>query len=172
MHIRPSQALLLLKQYSVPSVTDLTGLGLALSKCLEVAGERTDVFLDSLNPLLAALRVDYLLNFLQSTAARVKAKGGRFYASVGLGIDKSDMTKLEEASDCVIETQVQDTKNGQRRRMRIKKLRGQSYDDKWTHYSGRLEKGNRISVQKQARISVDLVFFGAVFTRSSHYKSR
>jgi KaiC/GvpD/RAD55 family RecA-like ATPase len=129
------------EQYSVPSVTDLTGLGLTLSKCLEAAGEGTDVFLDSLNPMLAALRVDYLLNFLQSTAARVKANGGRFYVSVGLGIDKSDMTKLEEASDCVIETQVQDIKNGQRRRMRIKKLRGHPYDDKWTRFRVDSEKG-------------------------------
>jgi len=129
------------EEYNVSSLTDLTALGLTISRCMGVAGERTDVFLDSLNPLLAALRVDYLLNFLQAMAARVKANGGRFYVSVGLGIEKSDITKLEEASDCVIETQLQDEKHGQSRRMRIKKLRGQSYIDKWTRFRVERKKG-------------------------------
>jgi len=129
------------EEYNVSSLTDLTALGLTISRCMGVAGERTDVFLDSLNPLLAALRVDYLLNFLQAMAARVKANGGRFYVSVGLGIEKSDITKLEEASDCVIETQLQDEKHGQSRRMRIKKLRGQSYNDKWTRFRVERKKG-------------------------------
>jgi len=129
------------EEYSVPSLTDLTALGLTISRCMGVTGEQTDVFLDSLNPLLAALRVDYLLNFLQAMAARVKANGGRFYVSVGLGIEKSDITKLEEASDCVIETQLQDEKHGQSRRMRIKKLRGQSYIDKWTRFRVERKKG-------------------------------
>jgi KaiC/GvpD/RAD55 family RecA-like ATPase len=130
------------EEYSLSSQTDLTSLGLLMSKCLEMTGRRTDVFLDSLNPMLAALRGEYLLNFLQSVAAKIKANEGRFYVTVGLGIEKSDMTKLEEASDCVIETQLQETRGGQRRRLRVKKLRGKSYSDKWVRF--RVETGKGI----------------------------
>jgi KaiC/GvpD/RAD55 family RecA-like ATPase len=130
-------------EYSVVSHTDLTSLGLNISKCLELAGADADVYLDSLNPLIAALRIDYLINFLQSVAAKVKANNGKLCVTIGSGgIEKSDMTKLEEASDCVIETQLQETSKGQRRRLRIKKLRDKPYVDRWTRF--RVEEGKGI----------------------------
>ena len=129
------------EKYSVSSHTDLTGLGLGISKCLEQLGPNTDVYVDSIMPLLAALRVDYLLNFLQSIAAKVKANEGRLYAAVGTAIEKNDMTKLEEASDCIIETQLQESGKGQRRRLRVKKLRGKPYIDSWVHFQVETGKG-------------------------------
>ena len=128
--------------FSVSSHTDLTNLGLSISKCLELTGPRTDVYLDSLNPMITALRIDYLINFLQSIAARVKANGGKFCITVGAGIEKNDLAKLEQASDCVIETQLQESASGQRRRMRIKKLRDKPYVDRWTRF--RVEAGKGI----------------------------
>ena len=122
------------EEFSVGSHTDLTTLGLSISKCLEIAGPEADVYLDSLNPLLSALRIDYLINFLQSVAARVKANNGKFCVTVGTGIEKEDMTKLEEFSDCVIETQLQESGGGQRRRLRIKKLRDKPYVDNWIRF--------------------------------------
>jgi len=125
----------------VTSHTDLTDLGLKISKCLERSGQGTDVYLDSLNPLLSALRIEYLLNFLQSIASKVKANDGKLCVTVGTGIQKSDMVKLEEAADCVIETQLQELKRGQKRRLRIKKLRGKPYIDKWTNFQIETERG-------------------------------
>lgn len=129
------------EEYSVTSHTDLTNLGLMITKCLERAGPRADVYLDSLNPLLTMLRIDYLINFLQAVAARVKANNGKLCITVGAGIDKEDLTKLEESSDCIIETQLQELGRGQRRRLRIKKLRDKPYNDRWTRFQVESGKG-------------------------------
>jgi KaiC/GvpD/RAD55 family RecA-like ATPase len=129
------------ENYSVSSHTDLTGLGMNISKCLDQLGPSTDVYFDSIMPLLTALRTDYLLNFLQSIAAKVKANEGRLCVSVGTAIDKDELVKLEEASDCVIETQLQESAKGQRRRLRIKKLRGKPYVDKWVNFQVETSKG-------------------------------
>ena len=130
------------EEFSVSSHTDLTNLGLNVSKCLQAAGSDADVYMDSLNPLVTVLRIDYLINFLQTVAARVKANDGRFIVTVGTGIDERDMTKLEESADCVIETQLHETGAGQRRRLRIKKVRDKPYDDQWIRF--RVEEGKGI----------------------------
>jgi KaiC/GvpD/RAD55 family RecA-like ATPase len=129
------------EEFSVASHTDLTNLSLSITKCLDVAGPRADVYFDSLNPLITALRISYLVNFLQSVAAKVKANGGKFCVTVGTGIEKSDLTKLEESSDCVIETELQESGSGQRRRLRIKKLRDRPYTDRWTRFQVQQGKG-------------------------------
>ena len=130
------------EEFSVTSHTDLTNLGMKISKCLEELGPSADVYVDSISPLLTALRLDYLMNFLQSIAAKVKANNGKLCVTVGTGIDKSDIMKLEENSDCIIDTQLQESKRGQKRRLRIKKLRGKSYIDRWTNF--RIETGKGI----------------------------
>jgi KaiC/GvpD/RAD55 family RecA-like ATPase len=130
------------EEFSVASHTDLTNLGLSISKSLQSAGSGTDVYMDSLNPLITVLRIDYLINFLQTVAARVKANNGRLYVTVGTGIEERDLTKLEEYADCVIETQLHESGGGQRRRLRVKKVRGKPYNDRWTRF--RVEEGKGI----------------------------
>jgi KaiC/GvpD/RAD55 family RecA-like ATPase len=129
------------EKFSVDSHTDLTNLGLNISKCLEAAGPRADVYLDSLNALISVLRMDYLINFLQSVAAKVKANKGKFCVTVGSGLEKKDLIKLEEATDCVIEMQLQESGGGQARRMRIKKLRDRPYNDHWVRFQVQEAKG-------------------------------
>ena len=130
------------EEFSVSSHTDLTHLGMIVSKCLQTAGNGADVYMDSLNPLITVLRIDYVINFLQTVAARVKANNGRLCITVGTGIEERDLTKLEESADCVIETQLQESGGGQRRRLRIKKMRGKAYNDRWTRF--RVEEGKGI----------------------------
>jgi len=137
------------EEFHISSPTDLTGLGLQISRCLERLGSETDVYLDSLNPFINALRMDYLLNFLQSIAAKVKANDGKLCVTVGSAIEKPDLTKLEENSDCVIETQLQEIGKGQRRRLRIKKLRGKAYIEKWTRFQIETGKGIIFLVTKK-----------------------
>jgi KaiC/GvpD/RAD55 family RecA-like ATPase len=129
------------EEFSIGSHTDLTNLGLNITKSLQIAGPEADVYLDSLNPLISALRIDYLINFLQSVAAKVKANNGKFCVTVGTGIESEDMTKLEEFSDCVIETQLQESGAGQRRRLRIKKLRDKAYIDSWIRFQVEEKRG-------------------------------
>jgi len=130
------------EEFSVNSHTDLTHMGMIISKSLQTAGNDADVYIDSLNPLINVLRIDYLINFLQTMAARVKANNGRLCVTVGTGIEGRDLTKLEESADCVIETQLQESGGGQRRRLRIKKVRGKPYSDRWTRF--RVEEGKGI----------------------------
>jgi KaiC/GvpD/RAD55 family RecA-like ATPase len=130
------------EEYHVTSHTDLTGIGLNISKCLEKSGPKADVYLDSLNPMLSALRIEYVLSFLQSVAAKVKANDGKLCVTVGAGIERSELMRLEEVTDCVIETQLQDLKKGQRRRLRIRKLRGKPYVDRWVDFQ--VESGTGI----------------------------
>jgi KaiC/GvpD/RAD55 family RecA-like ATPase len=129
------------EEFNVNSLTDLTQLGLSISKCLETAGKGADVYLDSLNPIIPA-KIDYLINFLQTVAARVKANNGRLCVTVGTGINERDVTKLEEFADCVIETQLHESGGRQRRRLRIKKIRGKPHDEHWTRF--RVEEGKGI----------------------------
>jgi KaiC/GvpD/RAD55 family RecA-like ATPase len=129
------------EEFSVSSYTDMTTLGLNISKCLQIVGPGADVYLDSLAALITVLRIDYLINFLQSVAAKVKANNGKFCVTIGSGIEKKDMAKLEETTDCVIETQLQESGGGQRRRMRIKKLRDRPYNDHWTRFQVQEGKG-------------------------------
>jgi KaiC/GvpD/RAD55 family RecA-like ATPase len=119
------------EEFQVSSHTDLTSLGIEITKCLEKLGTGADIYIDSLTPMLASLKVDSILRFLQSTDGRAKTIGGKLCVTVGTGIDKADMAKIEEISDCVIDTDVQESKERQRRRLRVKKLRGKAYSDKW-----------------------------------------
>jgi KaiC/GvpD/RAD55 family RecA-like ATPase len=91
--------------------------------------------------MFTALQPGHVINFLQSIAARVKANGGKLCVTVGTGIDKADMMKLEENSDRVIETELQNSNHGQNRRLRIKKLRDSSYSDRWTRFQMEIGKG-------------------------------
>jgi KaiC/GvpD/RAD55 family RecA-like ATPase len=97
--------------------------------------------MDSLNPLITALRIDYLINFLQTVAARVKSNNGKLCITVGTGIEPRDLTKLEESADCVIETELQESGGGQRRRLRVKKVRGKPYNDRWARFRVEESKG-------------------------------
>ena len=130
------------EEFQVPSHTDLTALSMEITKCLERLGPQTDVYLDSATITLNSLRADYLLTFLQSIAGKVKSTSGKLVVTLGTGIDKLDIMKLEENSDCVIETELQDSSRGQTRRLRIKKLRDSSYNDRWTLF--RIETGKGI----------------------------
>jgi KaiC/GvpD/RAD55 family RecA-like ATPase len=130
------------ERYNLTSHTDLTGLGLIITKCLEEFGPGMDLYLDSASPVLSSLRTSYLLDFLHSIAGKVKANGGKLVVAVGTVLDAADIPRFEEAADCVIETEVQESKRGQRRRLRIKKLRGKGYMDNWVRFQ--IEAGNGI----------------------------
>jgi KaiC/GvpD/RAD55 family RecA-like ATPase len=118
----------------VGSITDLTSLGIQITRSIEEIGGTTDVYFDALTPLFAALRPEYVLNFLQSVGAKVKSYNGGLCTIIGTSVEKETLTRVEEVSDCVIETQLSEGRTGQRRRLRIKKLRGHPYDDAWTRF--------------------------------------
>ena len=126
---------------ALASITDLTGLGILITASIEEIRGIGDVYFDSLTPLFTTLKSDYVVSFLQSMGAKVKSNHGRLCATIGTTLDKEAISKVEETSDCVIETQLVETRSGQRRRLRIKKLRGHPYVDTWTRFKISGERG-------------------------------
>jgi len=128
------------EKYSVSSPTDLTTLGVKISICLESLGGDTDVFLDSLAPLFTMLKADFIVTFVHSIGAKVKGANGRFFFTVGAGVEEEVLAKLEGTSDGVVEIETYEEKGVQRRRLRVKKMRGK-YVDKWVPFSVEPGKG-------------------------------
>jgi len=122
------------EKHFVSSPTDLTTLGVKISICLESLGSDTDVFLDSLAPLFTMLKPDFIVTFVHSIGAKVKGANGRFYFTVGAGVEEEVLAKLEGTSDGVIEIETYEVSGVQRRRLRVKKMRGR-YVDKWVPFS-------------------------------------
>ena len=120
---------------ALSSFTDLTSLGILITSAIEDVGGVVDVYLDSLTSLFTTLKSDYVISFLQSVGAKVKSYNGRLCTSMGTSVDNETVTKVEEISDCVIETHLSEGRPGQIRRLRIKKMRGRSYNAGWTKFN-------------------------------------
>jgi len=122
------------EEHYVSSPTDLTALGVKISICLESLGSNTDVFLDSLAPLFTIFKPDFIVAFVHSIGAKVKGANGRFFFTVEPGVEEDFLVKLEGTSDGVIEVETYEEKGVQRRRLRVKKMRGR-YVDRWVQFS-------------------------------------
>jgi len=136
------------EEHSVSSPTDLTALGVKISICLESLGSNTDVFLDSLAPLFTMLKADFIVTFVHSIGAKVKGASGRFFFTVGPGVEEDVLVKLEGISDGVIEIETYEEKGVQRRRLRVKKMRGR-YVDRWVQFSIEPSKGMVFYARKE-----------------------
>jgi len=123
------------EKYSVPSITDLTRLGTELSACLGSLGKGTEVFLDSLAPWVAALKSEFIVSFLHATGAKVKAGDGRFFFAVGTSVEKEFLTKVDEASDGVIELTISEKQKEPRRKLTIRKIRGRKHSTRPVDFS-------------------------------------
>jgi len=128
------------EEHFVSSSTDLTTLGIAISRCLENLGSDTDVFLDSLTPLFTMLKSDFIVTFVHSIGAKVKGANGRLFFTVGSGVEEDVLVKLEGTSDGVVEIETYEERGVHRRRLRVKKMRGR-YIDEWAQFSVEPGKG-------------------------------
>ncbi len=138
------------EEYSISSLGDLTTLGVKLSSCLNELDKNTDVFMDSLNPLFTLLKSDDILNFIHSTSAKVKGINGRFFFTVSTGIEEEIRSKLESTSDGVIELQIYESEEKYNRRLRIKKLRKEHFDE-WIDFSIEDKKGIIFHLKKKPK---------------------
>jgi len=136
------------EEHFVSSPTDMTALGIEISRCLETLGGDTDVFLDSLTPLFTMLKADFIVTFVHSIGAKVKGANGRFFFTVGLGVEEDVLVKLEGTSDGVVEIETYEEKGVQRRRLRVKKMRGR-YVDRWVQFSIEPGKGMVFHARKE-----------------------
>ena len=123
------------EKYSVQVLGDLTGLGMQISSAVSALGQGTTFFLDSLGPLFTVLKPDAILTFVHSVGARIKGQGGSLYFSVGTGIEKETLSKLEGLSDCIIELEKIESRGVSARRLRVKKIRGRKHSERWVEFS-------------------------------------
>jgi KaiC/GvpD/RAD55 family RecA-like ATPase len=120
----------------------LVDLGIIVSKATNEAGNGVKVLLDSIVPLLTQLDPARVVDFLQDRVARVKGIKGNFvFAFNNESVDPALMSRLEEIVDCIIELDANQIKGEVVRRLRIKKMRGRTFSDKWVQFEISPEKG-------------------------------
>ena len=131
------------EKYSVASARDLTGLGIQMTSCLEELGEAGDVFLDSLTPVVASGGFERGFDFVEYYGSRTTKSGGAFLYVASTTIEPKLLTRLEEASDCVLETERSVGMGKIRGRLLVKKARGLEHEPEWVGIkiasSGRME---------------------------------
>ena len=123
------------EKYSVQALTDLTSLGTQMSGAASALGQGTMFYLDSLAPLFTSLKPDPIMTFIHATGARTKGQGGSLFFSVGTGLDRDILTRLEGLSDCIVEFGTFERGGVPVRRIRIKKIRGRKHPWKWIEFS-------------------------------------
>jgi flagellar protein FlaH len=131
------------EKYYIEQPFVLSDLGITLSTVMEEAKHRsTRIFLDSTTPLFARVDASKVTEFLQDRSARIKGNKGVFLFTVGKGTVPSGLMKrLDEIVDCIIDLNVYEEKGKTKKRMRIRKLRGQKVTDTWIPFRIELKKG-------------------------------
>lgn len=131
------------EKYSVPSTRDLTRLGIQLTSCLEELGEPGDVFFDSLTPVVGPGALERGFDFIEYYGARTKNSGGTFLYVASTTIEPRLLTRLEELSDCVLQTDKYAGPRGIRGRLLVKKARDVEHEQNWVGFrirsDGRME---------------------------------
>ncbi len=131
------------EKYHIEQPFALSDLGITISTAMdEIKHKSTRMFLDSTTPLFARVDASKVTEFLQDRSARIKGDKGVFLFTVGKGtVPSSSMQRLEEIVDCIIELNVHEEKGKTKKRMRIRKLRGQKVTDTWIPFKIELKKG-------------------------------
>lgn len=123
------------EKYNVERAGDLTGLGIVVSQTLKDSSEAAKVILDSATHMFTYCPSLEVTKFLVGTAAKVKAKGGGFFFSLGEGvIDSQAQKKLEEMVDGLILMRRREEAGEIMREFRIAKVRGVRVYERWLKY--------------------------------------
>ena len=131
------------EEYSTPSPNDLTALGIQLTYCIDELGGKADVFLDSLTPILSSGSAERGLEFVRYYGARVTKSGGAFLCVATTAIESIVLSRLEEASDCVLQIERSTEVRNVVGRLLVKKARGVEHEREWVGFritsKGRIE---------------------------------
>jgi KaiC/GvpD/RAD55 family RecA-like ATPase len=131
------------EKVSIPSLGDLTTLGIKLTSALPSPSFRGgSLYFDSLTPLASRARSESIVSFVQSLGAKVKGLGGKAFFAVGLGIDTTVRRQLEDTTDCIVQMEAFEESGSRRRRLRIAKFRGRKHQDSWALFT--IEEGKGI----------------------------
>ena len=131
------------EMHTVSSPRDLTALGIQITTCIEELAGTADVFIDSLTPIMESGGPARGLEFVQYYGARTTKSGGTFVYATTATIEHELLSRLEEASDCVIQIEKVSGRGRIRGRLLVKKARGLEHERDWVGFKitskGRME---------------------------------
>ena len=131
------------EMHAVSSPRDLTGLGIQITSCIEELAGTADVFFDSLTPVVESGGPAHGLEFVQYYGARTTKSGGTFVYATTATIGDELVSRLEEASDCVVQIEKMSGRGKVRGRLLVKKARGLEHEQDWVGFKitskGRME---------------------------------
>ncbi|MBI2183470.1 MAG: hypothetical protein HYU39_00775 [Thaumarchaeota archaeon] len=113
---------------------DLNDLNIQLSSIIETSGadRQVRIFLDSITPLFTYRESSAVIKFLLTIGAKVKARGGSLFFTLGLGaISQEDQKKLELMADALVELKIDQSGSRPKRYFRVSKIRGAQFFDEW-----------------------------------------
>jgi KaiC/GvpD/RAD55 family RecA-like ATPase len=131
------------EKFSVPSIGDLTTLGVKISSSLPSQRSKgTSLYFDSLVPLASKTKPESIVSFVQSVGAKMKGIGGKAVFTLGPSVDPMVQKQLEDMSDCVVQMEAFEEGGVRRRRLRIAKLRARRHQEGWNVFA--IEDGKGI----------------------------
>jgi KaiC/GvpD/RAD55 family RecA-like ATPase len=131
-----------LEKFSVPSVGDLTTLGMKISSSLPSQPKGASLYFDSLVPLASKTKPESIVSFVQSIGAKMRGIGGKAVFTLGPSVDPMVQKQLEDMSDCVVQMEAFEEGGIRRRRLKIAKLRARRHQEGWNVFA--IEDGKGI----------------------------
>jgi KaiC/GvpD/RAD55 family RecA-like ATPase len=120
------------EKFSVPSIGDLTTLGMKISSSLpQQRSKGASLYFDSLVPLASKTKPESIVSFVQSVGAKMKGIGGKAVFTLGPSVDPMVQKQLEDMSDCVVQMEAFEERGVRRRRLKIAKLRARRHQEGW-----------------------------------------
>lgn len=131
------------EKYHAEQPFALSDLGITMSAAMDEAKPKsTIIFLDSTTPLFAGVDASKVTEFLQDRIAKIKGNKGVFLFTIGKGtVPSGSMQRIVEIVDCIIDLKVFEEKGKTKKRMRIRKMRGQKVTDTWIPFKIESKKG-------------------------------
>ncbi|HLC10606.1 MAG TPA: RAD55 family ATPase [Candidatus Bathyarchaeia archaeon] len=131
------------EKFSVPSIGDLTTLGMKISSSLPIQRSKgASLYFDSLVPLASKTKPESIVSFVQSVGAKMKGIGGKAVFTLGPSVDPMVQKQLEDMSDCVVQMEAFEERGVRRRRLKIAKLRARRHQEGWNVFA--IEDGKGI----------------------------
>jgi KaiC/GvpD/RAD55 family RecA-like ATPase len=131
------------EKFSVPSIGDLTTLGMKISSSLPAQRSKgASLYFDSLVPLASKTKPESIVSFVQSIGAKMKGIGGKAVFTLGPSVDPMVQKQLEDMSDCVVQMEAFEERGVRRRRLKIAKLRARRHQEGWNVFA--IEDGKGI----------------------------
>ena len=130
------------EKISVPSLGDLTTLGIKITSALPSPSFKGgSLYFDSLTPLASKAKPESIVSFVQSVSARVKGLSGKAFFTVGLGVDGTVQRQLEDTADCIVQMEAFEESGSRKRRLRIAKFRTRKHQEGWALFTIEDSKG-------------------------------